>query len=806
MTFFDRSRLKHSRRRRSPTFGVESLEGRQLLAASPVAATLDGGGLPVYFSIQADGSVAVNLSYSLNNSTPVNQPSAAQILSGLKASSIAAFTDATGEPAVAATTASSSYVSVDRYVATGNLATPFVWTGWQQLGNFVATSVVAASNGTSGAAVFAIGADSHVYEDAYAPSSGSSTSQWTGFQQVGGTAASTISVVADKPGTYEVAALTGPSSYVEGTEAVDAGGTITSAPFAQLGNFVASSINLTPGLNQDPSANNLGDRLFLFAVGGGVLYDDFLTVDASTGRRISTTYSPLGDPTQIGGAVTASAVVVSSYPSPNFLTVMALVGGTGAIVDNEFDATATSLVAHLNNQWTLSNHMVGSGPVNAPLSFQATALVGVGSSYHGTTDYLSEDSSGNARVTSFTSVPTQLPQASWAVLPTSGAHPIAAGLLYGTPVLVELGSDGTVYMDMTKSALAYAGQSTPNPNGSFGTGEVAQFKGFQALPGLKATSIGVVSQPDGRLDVLALTGAQSYVYSFEIYATGENNRLGEVGWNQVGTVVATSIQGADYGYAPYQGSIPTAIGATAFALGVNNVVYAATATPFSNFTDFAPLPGLSVASFSVHAVGSQVLVAALTGSQSYAYANLYTPPTSTDPSKSTGWTLAGKAIMKTVVASESPTGVPVVAGTDLSNGEASISLSTNLANAPASNTDNEQYYPNHGGNSLVPLVYPSSTGVVYVSQTSSTTLSLQGVLPGVNQNPAGSSLGYFQLGTLQAAVPLGAFVPLLDGTSPYIFVSGEDGLVDFVQGFSTGNPKNPYLFTTFTSLGGYSVN
>jgi len=809
VTFFERSRIKHGRRRRSSANGVESLEGRQLLTASTVAATLDGGGLPVYFSVMVDGSVAVNLSYSQNNSTPLNQPSVAQMLSGLKANSIAAFTDAVGEPAVAATTAASSYVYVDRYAATGNPATPFAWTGWQQLGNFVATSMVAASNGSSGAAIFAIGADSHVYEDAYAPSSGSSTSQWTGFQQVGGSTASTISVVTDKPGNYEVAALTGPNSYVEGTEAVTNGGTITSAPFAQLGNFVASSINLTPGLNKDIYSNYLGDRLFLFAAGSnGVLDYDPLTVDASSGQRISTTYSPVGGPTQILGGVTASAAVLST--NPNQITVAALIGSTGAIEADAFTATATSLV-NVDSPigWTLTNPGYPTGPGNAPVAFQATALVTVGQSA-GNNIFLSDDTAGNARASNLDPGPFFVQQTYWVTLPTAGVRQVVAGLFNGTPLVVELGSDGTVFMDMTSAALTN-GPPPGNPNGSFGTGNVSQFEGFRPIPGLKATSISVVNRPDGALTVVALTGRQSYVYANTIYNTNENNRLGETGWNQVGSIVATSVQGITNTSSTAQGGTSSGPRTTIFALGVNNVVYAAPTNPapnaVSSFTDFTPLPGLSVASFSAHAVGSQVLVAALTGPQSYGYANVFTPPTATTPSQLSGWTLAGKAVLQSVAASESPTGAPVVAGVLAGNHAiATISLSTNLANAPASQTDNEQYYPNFGGPSFVPLVYPGSTGVVYVSQSASNALTLQGVLPGVNQNPAGFQLGYFQLGTLQTTVPAGSVVAVSDGTSPYIVVSGADGLVYFFQGVSTGNPKNPYLFTTLASLGAPVLN
>ncbi len=767
------------------------------MAVSPIATAIDGGGRPVYYSIAADGSVMVNQSVPSNNPNLPPQPTAAQTLSGLKANSIAAFTDAIGETAVAATTASSSYAYVDRYATTGNPMTPFAWTGWQQLGNFVATSVTAASNGTSGAAVFAIGADSHVYENAYAPTSGSTASQWSGFQQVGASSASTISVVANKAGSYEVAALTGPASYVEATEAVDANGTISSAPFAQLGNFVASSINLTPGLNTNSNGNSIGDRLFLFAVGGdGVLYDDPLTLDASTGHRISTTYSPLGNPSAIQGAVTASAAAVSG----NTITVTALVGATGALYQGQYQIPVSSTSQALSGFWGLINPGSPSAGTKAPLDFQATALVAVPSPPTGTAEFVSDDAGGNARVGAIASATTTF--SGWVGLPTPGARQVVAGLIYGSPVVVELGSDGTVYTDITLGVFADgapvpnpAGQ--PNPAGSFGTGNAIQFGGFTPLLGLKATSIGVMTDPDGDLVVLALTGKQSYVYADVIYNTNENNRRGETGWFQVGTIVASSIQGA---------SANSGAGATVFALGVNNVVYTSSINPnggslrFGNSTDFAPLPGLSVASFSVHAVGSQILVAALSGPQNYGYANLYTPPTATTPSKTTGWTLAGKAVLQSVVATESPTGAPAVAGVDAGNGSfASISLSTNLANAPASNPDNELYYGNYGGNILVPLVYPNSAGVVYVSQSPGNAVILQGVLPGAT---SATSLNYFALGTLQPPVLVGSVVALSDGTSPYIIASGEDGMVYVIQGYPTGNPSNPYLFTTFASLGG----
>ncbi len=777
------------------------------MAVSPIATAIDGGGRPVYYSIAVDGSLMVNQSVPSNNPNAPPQPTAAQTLFGLKANSIAAFTDAIGETAVVATTASSSYVYVDRYAATGNSSTPFAWTGWQQLANFVASSVVAASDGASGGAVFAIGADSHVYEDAYAPTSGSSASQWSGFQPVGGTSATTISVVADTANTYEVAALTGPNSYVEATKAVDTGGTITSTPFGQLGNFVASAINLSPGLNRTTGDASLGDRLFLFAVGaGGALYNDPLTVDASTGQRVSTTYSQLGDPTRIKGAVTQSVAVVSNVTTS--ITVMVLVGSTGQLYEDTFDATPSSstLEESLNSAWTLTNDGAPAGANNSPTEFHATSLAGLGTApdflsavpYIRLPEFVSNDLSNVARAIITSSMQYYF---TWAGLPTPGVRQIVAGIVNGTPAVVELANDGTVYVNLNVDALTYGPNgATSTPSSSFGTGIVNQFEGFKPLPGLRATSISVANSASGDMTVLALTGTQSYVYAYTFHLVANNQRPSDIGWSQVGNIVATSIQGA---------SNNNGFGKTVFALGVNNVLYAASSTPqtvdiASGVPNFTPLPGLSVASFSVHTVGQQILVAALTGPQSYAYADLYTPPTdSKTPSKAMGWTQAGKAKLQSVVASESTTGAPIVAGIENSSSFA-VSLSTDVANAPIGDSDNEQRSPgNFADNNLAALIYPSLGSVVYVSRSPSNTVILQAFVPGGSgtNGPSGSQFDPV-IGTLQPPVSPGSIAVVSDGKSPFIFVGGVDGLVYVVQGIPTGNPKNPYVFATFASLGG----
>ncbi len=82
-------------------------------------------------------------------------------LPGVAATSIAAaLIDRDGEVAVYALTGSSSLIYENQYLATGDAATPYSWTGWRPLGTFVASAIAAThAEGAYQATVFAIGTD-----------------------------------------------------------------------------------------------------------------------------------------------------------------------------------------------------------------------------------------------------------------------------------------------------------------------------------------------------------------------------------------------------------------------------------------------------------------------------------------------------------------------------------------------------------------------------------------------------------------------------------------------------------------------
>lgn len=267
--------------------GLEPLEGRRLLTS--IASTLDANNNPVIFSTISGGSVLVDREVPTNDAANPYRPNGLETLSGLTATSVAAYRAADGSPVVLATTGPESYLYSDAYKPTGNPAQPFAWTGWSPISTFVATSFVAVS-ATSGAgpAIFAIGANSNVYEDLYTGSA--ATGSFSDFQRLPGLAATTLAATSDGGGLFRVFALTGPASYVYQDESSNTGTTIPTTGWSPLdSNFVTNSVSVITG----PANTTLGgvspDTLMLFApgIGDGYLYQNSLVLDNLTGDRTS---------------------------------------------------------------------------------------------------------------------------------------------------------------------------------------------------------------------------------------------------------------------------------------------------------------------------------------------------------------------------------------------------------------------------------------------------------------------------------------------------------------------------------------
>lgn len=762
---------------------LERLEVRQLLAASTVATTLDARGNPVQLAILAGGAVVANMDRATNDPSTPYRYSGEQSLPGLAASSIVGVTLPDGSPAAVATTGPESYLYLDRYQATGDPASPFAWTGWQQFGTFVATAVAAASDGASGSAIFAIGADTQVYEAPYDPSTTATAAStaWSGFQKLAGPGAASITALGDGASAYEVAALGGPQSYVEGNRVVVSGGMVQPKGWTQLGNFVASSINLTPGLNTNALGGSLGDRLFLFAAGGdGSLYLDPLTVDATTGDRDSTTYSSYGSPT--GRVASSSAIIADGYMTLFALTTTGVVG--------EDQVVATGLTSDpLDSQGWQFLYSVGESSVEG---IDATAMT-TSPTADGGGDLLVTDSTGTALVNHLIAHPAlgfpgygiQYNQfAGYTSLSSIFSHPIATDFgPSGLPIVATLGSDGSVY---AARDLAAGTSGAPDT-----------YSAFAQLPGLTATSIAATREPNG-FAVFALVGPQSSIYEDQYLPTGNaTTPYAWTGWGRMGTLVATSIAAAT------PTNATSANQATVFGLGADGTIYAAGATPAggdSTQATFTPLPGLAAAAFSVKAQSSQILVAALTGPQSYAYADLYSPPATVGNSGvATGWTVAGTFVLEAVAAGTDSTGKPIVAGvtTASSSNRSAVSLSLDGGQAPASNTSNYAYIDAGGfedQNAVAVLTLPGSTAVGYlVFPTIETAVYLEPVVPGVVTSLYGSRVNGDAVTVHDFATSTGTF--------DAFYVSGEGGVIYVCQIAASGDPTNPLKASAYGSLG-----
>ena len=509
--FRNRAKTVLSRRHRDRfRLTLESLEGRQLMAASLLASTLDGVGNPVDVAIQTGGSVVVNMERATNDPSLPYQYTGYQTLPGLTANSIAATTLPDGSPIVVAMTNTQSFLYVNEYAPTGNDAVPRAWTGWQQLSNFVATSVTASTDGDT-PGFFAIGANAQVFAS-FNDSSVTPTdiaSSFTDFAPLSNLAVASIAVEPDPDGGYEVAALTGTHTFVYGNTVTPDGTGLTDTGWQQLGNFVATSINVTPGLNTTAFGGDLGDRLFLFAAGtDGNLYYNPLTANFDADTRDSTTYTSIG-----GGNIVGSKATVAD----GYLTVYKLTSD-GYVVSQELVATGLSAnpispqYQSYLNQDDLYDPTTGS--YHESPTFVATELVTT-PVRGGGFDILARDSTGANQVDRF-GPHDALDFPGYSVIYKSGngftdlatraVHAVATTTAVGgLPIVVSLGSDGSVYYVAEQTAATSSAAAT--------------YATLTLIPDLTATSIAVTSLPATAgtgFVVFALTGAQSAIYGKRI--------------------------------------------------------------------------------------------------------------------------------------------------------------------------------------------------------------------------------------------------------------------------------------------------
>jgi hypothetical protein len=746
-----------NRRIRRMTPGVDVLEGRQLLAT--IATTLDANNNPIIFTIGENGIVQDEREVPTNNSASPYRSNGLETLSGLNATSIAAYQLPNGDPVVLATTGPESYIYEKEYEATGDPAQPYVWTSWEPISQFVAQSVIAvsATNG-NGPAIFAIGADNNVYENIY--SSVIMPGPFTDFQILPGLTATSLAATYDSGDTFRVFALTGSESYVyqDTTTLSDSDGTIDSAGWTTVDpNFVASSISVTTGPTAAVSGASSPNTLMVFATGAGDgnLYDDTLTLDTDTGDRTGAGFGKISlQPYQPNGipepTPTTPFIASSAVDSGGYLTVFAATSN-GNIYENQY--VLTGLVSP-------SSYWVG---------WQLTGLQGASVvstvAYGGGVEALSAFSVIPAFITApahaalsfpgYTPIANVLSQP--ADLSTTVSSPLATTTgVTGYPVVFTIGYSGTVY------------ESQDEATGSGVTTTQDPYSAFTAIPGtLSATSIAVTTEPDG-IALFALTSASSIVFENQYRPTGTGS-FAWTGWQTLGPFVATSIAAAT-------GGDSASNGPTFFAIGINGNVYdngsTAPTTPSDPYTfgGFTQLTGLAASTISARATSTGIVVAALTGPESYADADIDTAGTWG------GWQQTGNYVMSTVLAATSATGGPAVAGTSPLGYQAVSDYGTTswgayqpLAFDPyiarASNLGVAQII------GLASVTLPDQVGVNYYDLVQSTTGEYTGVYAAYSYADGTGEVGPSPISNFAA----NSIAAAPDTLQPTYYIVGQDG-------------------------------
>jgi hypothetical protein len=735
---------------------VESLEGRQLLAT--LATTLDTNNNPIIFTIGANGTVQDDRQVPTNNASSPYRSNGLESLSGLTATSIAAYQLPNGDPVVLATTGPESYVYLKQYEATNNPAQPYAWSSWIQTSQFVAQSVIAvsATNG-NGAAIFAIGADNNVYENIY--SSDNSPGPYTDFQPLPGLTATKLAAIYDSGDTFRVFALTGPESYVYQDTTTLGDNTITSNGWSTVDpNFVASSISVANAPTSAFAGTSSPNSLMVFAsgAGDGQLYDDSLVLDTNTGDRTGIGFGMISlqpyNPSDSLDVRTPTIPFISSSAVDlgGYLTLFAATSN-GNVYENQYVLTGLVSPSSYWIGWKVTG-LMGASVISTEATGGGVEAV---SAYSVIPAFVTAPAHDALSFPGYAPIPDDFTQP--ADLSTTVSSPLVTTTgVNGRPVVFTIGYGGTV------------SESQDEATGSGITTTQDSYSAFTALPGLTcASSIAATTEPNG-IAVFALTGSASLIFENQYRPTGDGS-YAWTGWEQLDNFVATSIAAAT-------GGDSASNGPTVFAIGTNGNVYdnasIAGGLPSDNyvFGNFGLLNGLNASSISARSTSTGIVLAALTGTESYAYANIDTT------AAWSGWQQTGNYVMSSVLATTSATGSPAVAGTSPLGYQAVSDYGTTSWGAyQAINFDS--YIggsANEGFTQILALAsatLPSQVGVIYYDLTQSPDGEYTGVYAAYSYDDGTGGAGPSPIsnfaGNKLAAAP--------DGLQPTYYIVGQDG-------------------------------
>ena len=781
-----RTGKRNPRRIHRRTPGVEFLETR--LALSTTAVTYDVNGDATYFGIDSQHVVTATRQVQTgqyNSPTRINGPEA---LTGISATAVtAAIVPDYNSTQVYALTGPESYIQGDTY-SLGLGQTTKGWGGWHAYySNFVAKSIVAVTSPDRiFSAFFAIGGDNNVYGDMDTdPNSDSYV-----LSPIPGLTATSISATYESNGVFRVFAMNGTQSNIYQTTVSNQQGRLVSSAWTPVNtSFVASSFSLVSGpSNATPGGAAAPNSLLLFATSAvtGHIYDDSLVLDSSTGQRTDTGFNVVPMDAYAGSSNSSpppTLVTTSAVDSGDYVT---LFGQTeaGVIFSNQYLLTGTT---NPTPSW-IGWQAIGQGKVGITASLVSTSEKNVSLIAQDSTDqtiYTSApghdalNSSGTPIANSFNGT---FPLASLAV------HPLVSAIgPNGRAMVFTIGADGSVYVstDTTPGTGVTSTQDTYSP--------------LSLIPGIDATSIAVTAEPQG-VALFAMTTTPGSIFVSEYRPTTSGVGYAWSSWRHVGgDFIGRSMSAATDGD-------PTSNGPKLFLIGGDNNVYEmnsiapATASDGYTFQNPVPVAGLSATAISAHTINNGLLLTALTGGQSYVYANISTKGTWA------GWTQTGNYVMNQVVALATTSGTPALAGTSPLGYQASSVYSATSGWGP--------YIPSPSDRLLGTLVqanYFGSIGFAAGSLPSGTPglalLDLLQPLRATNDfQGVYSSYVFNDVTAIEGKTPLSSFAANSiaigpDSLGPTYFIVGSNGRVYVNQAISPGDIYTPWTYLGYVDLG-----
>jgi len=740
-------------------------------------------GVPSVFTLGSDGTVFVNQQRATGDPNHPYASQGLQPLPGLtNVSSIAAIQSYQGTLEVLATTGSQSQIYANIESLTGNPLKPQAWSGWFSLGSFQARSIVAAQ-GQNDNAVFAIGADSNVYQDI------EGGQNFAKFTPIPGLSATSIAAASNpQSDSFQVDALTGPRSDIYQVSTFipyTYPGTAENPPVVIKPNltwtpvstsFVAGSISVSP----DPSNTSYTPGYSILATGGdGRVYRG---EEASFAPNTTPLVSFQQVPSGLNIPIPLVSVTATLSAGIRYQNLFAL-NASGFVYENQALPPIAPSSNYTYTGWVPLAGLSGT-------SIAATATPGGGAevvvrSSNGVTNFEqvafhpAYGANNQPNLNVFTS-PTRLDIACHPLAATTGPN--------GKPFVVTIGGDGTVYYAQDVSTTSSATTTDT-------------YSGFTALPGITASSVSAATELDG-VAVFATVNGLTFLNQDRPTGNGATP-FAWTGWVGIGNTAEAMAVVNSGG----SSTAPTLLQIPFNDQGPIEVFqFAPGSTPGAAYTvasGVTALSGLTAASMSAKTTTDGIEVVALTGAESYPYVNLYAPdPANPGQRKWSGWHVFNNVVMSQVQATTGVGGIPAITGID-SLGQQVFSENLPVAGTNSPAWSNFQVIPGTSPTTprsdgstfqgLASVTYKNNLGGAYFDVFAPTTNAVSGF--GFTGSPQ-QFTGNPTIATIQASTL--ATTP--DFADPSLFTGGDNGRIYVNQGVLSSDPKNPYTYLGWVAL------